>query len=47
MKLLSIIYTSNINWFKSRKNAPSADRFILDNYFLYKDLSPWIIYKKR
>ena len=42
-----IVYSSNINWFKSRKNAPMADRFILDNYFLYKDLSPWIIYKKR
>ena len=42
-----IVYSSNINWFKSKKNAPMADRFILDNYFLYKDLSPWIIYKKR
>jgi hypothetical protein len=42
-----IVYSSNINWFKSRKNAPMADRFILDNYFLYKDFSPWIIYKKR
>ena len=42
-----IVYSSKINWFKSRKNAPNADKFILDNYFLYKDISPWIIYKKR
>ena len=42
-----IVYSSNINWFKSRKNAPMADKFILDNYFLYGDFSPWIIYKKR
>ena len=42
-----IVYSSKINWFKTRNNAPNADRFILDNYFLYKDLSPWIIYKKR
>ena len=41
-----IIYSSNINWFKDRKNAPNADEYILNNYFLYKDLSPWIIYKK-
>ena len=42
-----IVYSSKINWFKTRNNAPNADKFILDNYFLYKDLSPWIIYKKR
>ena len=42
-----IVYSSRVNWFKSRNNAPKADKFILDNYFLYKDLSPWIIYKKR
>ncbi len=42
-----IVYSSEINWFKSRNNAPNADKFILDNYFLYEDLSPWIIYKKR
>ncbi len=42
-----ILYSSKINWFKSRNNAPNADKFILDNYFLYEDLSPWIIYKKR
>jgi len=41
-----IIYSSNVNWFKDRKNAPNADEYILNNYFLYKDLSPWIIYKK-
>jgi len=41
-----IIYSSNINWFKDRKNAPNADKYILKNYSLYKDLSPWIIYKK-
>ena len=35
-----------INWFKTRNNAPNADKFILDNYFLYKDLSPWIVFKK-
>jgi hypothetical protein len=42
-----ILYSSKINWFKSRNNAPNADKFIIDNYFLYEDLSPWIIYKKR
>jgi len=42
-----IVYSSKINWFKSRNNAPGADKFILKNYFLYKDLSPWIIYKKK
>ena len=42
-----IVYSSEINWFKSRNNAPNADKYILDNYFLYKNLSPWKIYKKR
>ena len=42
-----IVYSSKINWFKVNNNAPNADKFILDNYFLYKDLSPWTIYKKR
>ncbi len=42
-----IVYSSNINWFKDRKNAPNADKYILDNYYLFKDLSPWIIYKKK
>ncbi len=42
-----IIYSSEINWFKSRNNAPNADKFILENYLLYKELSPWIIYKKK
>ena len=41
-----ILYTSEVNWFKSRNNAPKADRYILENYSLFKDLSPWIIYKK-
>ena len=41
-----IVYSSKINWFKIYNNAPNADNFIIDNYFLYKDLSPWIIYKK-
>ncbi len=42
-----IVYSSKINWFKNRLNAPNADKFILDNYILYKDLSPWQIYKKK
>ena len=42
-----IVYSSEINWFKIKNNAPNADKFIIDNYFLYKDLSPWTIYKKR
>jgi len=42
-----IVYSSKINWFKIKNNAPNADKFIIDNYFLYKDLSPWTIYKKR
>jgi len=41
-----IVYSSKINWFKNRNNAPNADKFILDNYELFKDLSPWTIYKK-
>ena len=41
-----IVYSSKINWFKDRNNAPNADKFILDNYELFKDLSPWTIYKK-
>ncbi len=41
-----IIYSSSVNWFKDRNNAPKADRYILDNYYLHKDLSPWLIYKK-
>ena len=41
-----ILYASEVNWFKSRNNAPKADRYILENYSLFKDLSPWIIYKK-
>ena len=41
-----ILYSSEVNWFKSRNNAPKANRYILENYSLFKDLSPWIIYKK-
>ena len=41
-----IVYSSKINWFKNRNNAPNADKFILNNYELFKDLSPWTIYKK-
>jgi len=41
-----IIYSSKINWFKNRNNAPNADKFILNNYKLFKDLSPWKIYIK-
>ncbi len=41
-----IVYSSEINWFKNRGNAPKADKYILDNYYLYKNLSPWVIYKK-
>ena len=42
-----IVYSSEINWFKNRNNAPIADKFITKNYFLYENLSPWTIYKKR
>ncbi len=42
-----IIYSSEINWFKERNNAPIADKFISKNYALYENLSPWIIFKKR
>ena len=41
-----IVYSSKINWFKNRNNAPNADKFILDSYSLFKDLTPWQIYKK-
>jgi hypothetical protein len=41
-----IVYSSKINWFKNRNNAPNADKFILNNYKLFKDLSPWKIYRK-
>ena len=42
-----IVYSSRINWFKNRDNAPNADKFILDNYSLYENLKPWKIYKKK
>ena len=42
-----LVYSSQIDWFKSKNNAPNANKFILDNYFLYKELTPWKIYKKR
>ena len=42
-----IVYSSKINWFKDNNNAPNADKLIKANYFFYKDLSPWTIYKKR
>jgi hypothetical protein len=42
-----IVYSSKINWFKNKQNAPNADKFILDNYSLFKDLAPWQIYKKK
>ena len=42
-----IVYSSKINWFKEKNNAPNADKFILDNYELFKDMSPWEIYKKK
>tara|TARA_A100001015_G_scaffold236785_1_gene269149 strand:- start:212 stop:2017 length:1806 start_codon:yes stop_codon:yes gene_type:complete len=41
-----IVYSSKINWFKDRNNAPNADKYIQDSYSLFKDLSPWTIYKK-
>ena len=43
----SIVYSSKINWFKNKQNAPNADKFILDNYVLFKDLAPWQIYKRK
>ena len=40
-----IVYSSNINWFKDRKNAPKADNFIVSNYSLYEKIDSWEIYK--
>jgi len=40
-----IVYSSNINWFKDRKNAPNADNFIISNYSLYEKINSWEIYK--
>ena len=40
-----IVYTSDINWFKGKKNAPNADNFILSNYSLYEKIDSWEIYK--
>ena len=40
-----IVYSSNINWFKDRKNAPKADNFIISNYSLYEKIDSWEIYK--
>jgi len=40
-----IVYRSNINWFKNLNNAPKADKFILDNYSLFKKIYDWEVYK--
>ena len=42
---LHIIYSSQINWFKNRNNAPNAKKFILENYSLFKKIHSWEIYK--
>ena len=41
-----IIYTSEINWFKERNNAPNAEEYILNNYYLFNKYKYWQIYKK-
>tara|TARA_Y100000031_G_C8087451_1_gene322583 strand:- start:82 stop:693 length:612 start_codon:yes stop_codon:yes gene_type:complete len=40
-----IVYSSEINWFKERNNAPNAKKYILDNYFLFNQIKYWQIYK--
>ena len=40
-----IVYSSNINWFKDRKNATKADNFITSNYSLYEKIDSWEVYK--
>jgi len=40
-----IIYSSEINWFKKRNNAPKAEEFILNNYSFFKKIHSWEIYK--
>ncbi len=42
-----ILYSSTINWFKSRNNAKNADQYILKNYKPFKKISDWEIYKKK
>ena len=41
-----IIYTSEINWFKERNNAPNAEKYILNNYYLFNKFKYWQIYKR-
>ena len=41
-----IVYTSEINWFKERNNAPNAEKYILNNYYLFNKFKYWQIYKK-
>jgi len=40
-----IVYSSEINWFKEKNNAPNAKKYILDNYFLFNQIKYWQIYK--
>ena len=41
-----IVYTSEINWFKERNNAPNAEKYILNNYYLFNKYKYRQIYKK-
>ncbi len=41
-----ILYSSPINWLANRKNMPTADKFIKNNYSIYKKIEQWEIYKK-
>ena len=40
-----IVYKSDINWFKELNNSPKADKYILDNYSLFKKIYEWELYK--
>ena len=42
-----ILYSSPINWLANRKNMPTADKFIKNNYSIYKKIEQWEIYKKK
>lgn len=41
-----IIYTSSNNWLIDKRNMKNADKFIKKNYFFYKKIYDWEIYKK-
>ena len=42
-----IVYSSSNNWLIDRRNMKNADEFIKKNYFFFKKIYDWEIYKKK